>query len=306
MLSISDSAGFGLLTWGRGFNRGRFRESFQAFWGPLGPHLMQPATLWQMLIALSILYPQYDSVAAVAADSLDWLVTWKPESIQRSPISEVVNARCHVQLFRTYQGDTVGVRAEIQGMRPGFLEANMEGVCPALVEAILESYGPGGPDSPALDRLESVIKRGAWWEIPLNAAIVEAARMRRKRGEYEQALVAARRCGHWRAQDLQNRVARLREEGDLAALVGDTAGAVSAYEDILRLWPDPDDLGQPLVDSVRSALSGLQAAWSGGAEPPKQEQPDLNPYALTLPPPTPERAEARAVGGLSSGGWRDV
>jgi hypothetical protein len=52
-------------------------------------------------------------------------------------------------------------------------------------------------------------------------------------------------------------IARLREEGDLAAIVGDTAGAVTAYGEILRLWRNADDLGQPLVDTIRAALRSL-------------------------------------------------
>lgn len=51
--------------------------------------------------------------------------------------------------------------------------------------------------------------------------------------------------------------ALLREEGRLAALTGDTAGAINAYQHYLTLRTDPDPVLQPDVDAVRSALAAL-------------------------------------------------
>jgi hypothetical protein len=58
--------------------------------------------------------------------------------------------------------------------------------------------------------------------------------------------------------------AYLREEGSSAALAGDTAGAIRAYERYLtlRVRPDPGVV-QAEVDSVRAALETLRAEWSG-------------------------------------------
>jgi hypothetical protein len=56
---------------------------------------------------------------------------------------------------------------------------------------------------------------------------------------------------------LQMRPALFKEEGDLAALVGDTAGAIDAYTRYLNLRTDPDPELRPQVDSVRMALDGL-------------------------------------------------
>ena len=55
----------------------------------------------------------------------------------------------------------------------------------------------------------------------------------------------------------QQRVALLREEGDLATIVGDATGAIEAYSRYLAFRTDPDDLGKPQVDSVRTALNAL-------------------------------------------------
>jgi hypothetical protein len=62
------------------------------------------------------------------------------------------------------------------------------------------------------------------------------------------------------ALDQQRRVAMLKEEGDLATIVGDTAGAIEAYNRYLAFRTDPDDLGKPQVDSVRAALDALLRA----------------------------------------------
>jgi hypothetical protein len=49
-------------------------------------------------------------------------------------------------------------------------------------------------------------------------------------------------------------------EGDLATIVGDTAGAIEAYSRYLTFRTDPDELGRPQVDSGRAALNALLSA----------------------------------------------
>jgi hypothetical protein len=51
----------------------------------------------------------------------------------------------------------------------------------------------------------------------------------------------------------------LREEGRLAALTGDTAGAIRAYEHFLMLRPDPEPEMRPESDQVREELAKLLA-----------------------------------------------
>jgi len=54
------------------------------------------------------------------------------------------------------------------------------------------------------------------------------------------------------------RAAYLKEEGDLAAIVGDTVGAIRAYNHYLTLRSDPDSgAAQQEVDQVRAALAQL-------------------------------------------------
>ena len=49
----------------------------------------------------------------------------------------------------------------------------------------------------------------------------------------------------------------LREEGRLAALAGDRAGAIRAFQRYLDLRPDPDPELKPQVDAVRAELARL-------------------------------------------------
>ncbi len=49
----------------------------------------------------------------------------------------------------------------------------------------------------------------------------------------------------------------LREEGRLAALTGDRAGAIRAYQHYLALRSDPEPSLKPEVDRVRAELARL-------------------------------------------------
>ena len=48
-----------------------------------------------------------------------------------------------------------------------------------------------------------------------------------------------------------------REEGRLAALVGDRAGAIDAYSQYLAMRYNPEPSVKPEVDRVRAELAGL-------------------------------------------------
>jgi hypothetical protein len=49
----------------------------------------------------------------------------------------------------------------------------------------------------------------------------------------------------------------LHEEGRLAALTSDTAGAIQAYQHYLALRPDPEPQVKPEVERVREELARL-------------------------------------------------
>jgi serine/threonine-protein kinase len=83
-----------------------------------------------------------------------------------------------------------------------------------------------------------------------------SAREHERQGDLPGALAAVRRrvygLGHY-----SHYVTYLREEGRLAALTGDRAGAARAYRHYLVLRSDPDSALRPQQDSVRAELAAL-------------------------------------------------
>ena len=73
------------------------------------------------------------------------------------------------------------------------------------------------------------------------------------------ALTTVRRRYHWWSAEESHPMlpASLRLEGRLAAELGDTAGAVRAYQHYLALRYDPDPQLQPEADEVRAELARL-------------------------------------------------
>jgi hypothetical protein len=106
-----------------------------------------------------------------------------------------------------------------------------------------------------LDSLLTDPLDASWW-LPAVGNLV-AARLHEARGERSAALVAIRRrmwglvCPFF--------VVYHREEGRLAALAGDTTGAVRAYRRYLALRGDADPPLQPRVQEVRRALAALES-----------------------------------------------
>jgi len=85
-----------------------------------------------------------------------------------------------------------------------------------------------------------------------------AARLHEARGELGAALAAMRRRS-W-GFVCPSYVVYHREEGRLAALTGDTTGAIRAYRRYLALRSDAEPRFQPRVQQVRSALAALERA----------------------------------------------
>ena len=80
---------------------------------------------------------------------------------------------------------------------------------------------------------------------------LDLARLRERQGDLRAALTAVRRRSY--SYHLSDYLApHLREEGRLAALTGDSAGAVRAYRHYLALRSDPEPSVRPAVDSVRA------------------------------------------------------
>lgn len=116
-----------------------------------------------------------------------------------------------------------------------------------------------------MDTLERLMRRGVGLEHPGHLANLYIARWRASRGEIKSALAASRRM--LQSIDPVHRLlfpAYHREEGQLAAQAGDTAGAVHGYKRYLALRDDPSPGSiADEVKRVRAHMAELIAASPG-------------------------------------------
>ncbi|HSB54235.1 MAG TPA: hypothetical protein VLD58_07750, partial [Gemmatimonadales bacterium] len=181
---------------------------------------------------------------------------------------------CFGELFRVTTGDTSATRQAIRRLRefatlaappvaPDLWRPLEFRVCPLLLETLLE----GGRDRSATSRLEALdrlMQDGPRWlslgppTAPTVAANWTIARLREAQGDIPAALAAIRRReSNYYPAYLWTLPAFLRQEGRLAALAGDTAGARRAYDHYLTLRTDPDPPFQPQRDSVLAERTAL-------------------------------------------------
>ena len=185
---------------------------------------------------------------------------------------------CYGTLLRVTGGDTAGAGAALARLRafaatdhPPLPRAQWQRVdlrvCPLLLGALLERPAAGAA-RPSLERLDSLMRQGprGWAEAaslePTAFANFAIARLREAQGDIPAALAAIRRreVDYFPAY-LWSLPAFLRQEGHLAALAGDTAGARRAYDEYLTMRTDPDPPFRPQRDSVlaeRAALGNLR------------------------------------------------
>jgi tetratricopeptide (TPR) repeat protein len=182
---------------------------------------------------------------------------------------------CFATLFRMERGDTSNVRASIRrladyaaarGHRTDTTGAHPIDlrICPLTLEALLESRTAGGSARPALERLDSLMHDGPQWYSggvdisPTAFANFVVARLRGAQGNRPAALAAIRRREvNYFPAFTWSLPAFLRQEGRLAAMAGDTAGAVRAYDQYLTLRTDPDPPFKPQHDSVVAERAAL-------------------------------------------------
>ena len=217
------------------------------------------ATSWTQLAASMrlelIMQPLFgdggDSAAAATA-----------EAIRARPRARNISDIVYPELLKVAQtGDTSGTRAVIESAREIAEARQSITTLPFLLEAVLEGMDRNRTAYPAALRLDSLLAEG----INARMSVYLLARLYSDRGQYELALHMVRRriksnfIGWHEAWP-----AFLREEGRLAALTGDTEGAISAYARFLELRTDPDPgLMQEQVDEVRAELARLTGEQGG-------------------------------------------
>ena len=192
---------------------------------------------------------------------------------------------CVVTLWRLSHGELGGaaqaiarLRSRAPGDSPPSLTTNT--ICAALLEAKLAAASSAAGAADALDRLDTLMRSGPGGQrngppvaFTLSPAYVrstvgispvgfedfanlEVAHLREGEGNVPAALSAVRRRSY--AYHLTDYLAtHLRQEGRLAALSGDTSGAIRAYRHYLALRSDPEPSLRSVIEAVRAELAKL-------------------------------------------------
>ncbi len=200
------------------------------------------------LLDVALIDPGYDGAAAVVVEHFN-------EENWGSWISYV----CKRELWRIEHGDAATAAETLSHLSTLLSERNVRSFCPLLLEARLEFLDTKRTSWPAFERLDSLMQEGYANDPASRLANLYIARWRETQGDYAAALAAVRRR-FYRGffGEALSLAAYLRQEGRLAAAVGDTAGAIRAYDHYLRLRtaPDPGPM-QEEVDQVRAELARL-------------------------------------------------
>ena len=127
-------------------------------------------------------------------------------------------------------------------------------VCEAGVEAQLAILDDSASGGKALARLDSLMRSASnFRDQMVTIGNLIAARLYERRGDTLRALDLYRRRAGWNFY----LSTQLREEGRLAAALGDRAAAISAYQHYLALRTHAEPRLRPDVAGVRRELARL-------------------------------------------------
>lgn len=195
------------------------------------------------------------TVAALAAERLAESANGSVDAPNRS---RYYAAMCMLARWHLEVGDTLRVDDAVKTLRAG--EGSEDGgwaqTCAALLPALAEAAGVKRYQG-ALARFDSLMRTGPPVSDPYMG--IQLGRAYAARGDLISALAAVRRREYLQGQPPYWLAVTLREEGRLAALTGDTTGAVRAYRHYLALRRDPEPRLVPQRDSVRAELARLGA-----------------------------------------------
>ena len=212
--------------------------------GHLGPSdVLRPVV--SMVILTQAQYGHVDSAAT--AEALARLGSPKRVARDSTSREEQDRALCVLERWRLGRGSTRTTRASIARLAGGRAWG-----CALVLEAQLAAVEHQSDAEAAFGRLDSLLLAGGGrpeWAM-------ELARWHEARGDARAALRAARRCFAYGVFAV-NLSYCLREQGRLAVLVGDRAGAIRAYRHYLALRHSPEASMKPEVDRVRGELALL-------------------------------------------------
>jgi hypothetical protein len=206
-----------------------------------------------------------DSTAA--AEEFRELVGVADGPLTRSPrgAAEHVLEICRTEAWRLANGDFGHARsaiARLRGAIPRGVSVHDSArtvagaqTCAEFLEAWWASATRQSEAPRMIIRLDSLARTSPYgWNPAWNLVV---ARLLESQGDKSRALTAVRR----RDFGLVPRYLAtfLRDEGRLAALNGDTAGAIIAYRHYLGLRSNPEPTVRPEVEQVRSELAALVA-----------------------------------------------
>jgi hypothetical protein len=169
---------------------------------------------------------------------------------------------CVTELWRLARGDTRTLERAIVQLRAGTSEANLAytvQLCAGLLDVMRSALNKRDVPVEKLERLDSLIRaRQDGLQALVHAANLQLARLQESRGNLTGALRALRRRAYYiDPEQLEFFSTALREEGRIAALAGDRASAVRAYQHYLALRSDPEPSQKPEVERMRAELARL-------------------------------------------------
>jgi tetratricopeptide (TPR) repeat protein len=207
------------------------------------------ARLLQGYIIVHTIYGYYgnaDTTAGVKALARLAPYADGPAAADSAARKQQYEAMCPVEWWRLAHGNTRTAPLAIARLARG----NAWG-CGFLLEALLAAAEHRPDAGAAFGRLDSLLRTGGG--VPGWA--MEVARWRETQGDLQGALRATRLLSKY--FPILNLAYGLREQGRLAALVGDRAGAIKAYSHYLTLRYNPEPAVKPEVDRVRAELARL-------------------------------------------------
>ena len=175
---------------------------------------------------------------------------------------------CAVTRWRLRNSDPAGAEAASKRLRVsklhglvGFNTPAFERVlrvCAALIDAEHASLLARSDAKALLVIADSLVRTFALANDAVADANLALARLWETQGDLPRALAAARRRAGTYADWPPCLSSFVREEGRLAALTGDRAGAIRAYRHYLMFRYDPEPSAQPEVERVRRELAAIE------------------------------------------------
>ena len=219
---------------------------------------------WSLDIrVLNALYWQGDSSSAAAAIGILRGSTGASRPRSAAVVPSALLDLCIAELWRSTWQEVEDLERTIGRISAGSGSVDFayrEQLCAALLAVHSSTHGDSAGVTGRLERLDSlVLERGEGGMLAaalVQASNLELARRWEARGDVPRALRALNRRAY-QVWDLIFLSTALREKGRIAALAGDRAAALGAYQHYLALRYDPEPSQRSEVEQARGELATL-------------------------------------------------